>query len=266
MTSGLDRFAVESLRETLLDDERFLKLADFFIGKMKAELLAEAPSGGFNEFFGEALAALTAENRQEIAERSESPIEKLFLNSLVLCSIKSQQLLSVHATYTDCAAEIAQLRSDLAHFRELETWFAANKPNKTLDEFLDTECARGKMLEDERRYLHRLVFKYRYLPMSGLFHMSIQPKFPAIRIDGRSIRPDIYFWIPDRPNIKIIVECDGYQYHSSKERFTLDRQRDRKLSALGYDVLRFSGQEIHRDPPTVAGELAARLDKIAGGE
>lgn len=121
------------------------------------------------------------------------------------------------------------------------------------------------MDQDERIYLHRLVFKYRYLPLSGLFHMSIQPKFPAIRLSGRSIRPDIYFWIPDRPDVKIIVECDGYQYHSSKEKFTRDRQRDRKLNALGYTVLRFSGSEIHRDPPSVAGELMAHLVEISDG-
>jgi hypothetical protein len=265
MVPTLDRAALEALRETLLDNEQSLNLVNFFVKNMKAELLSEPSSDKFNLFFGEALGALAAENSCEIAKRSESPIEKIFLNSLMLCAIKSHHLLSVHSTYGDCVAEVEQLRSDLARFREFEAWFEANKPNKTIDEFLDAECARGKMGQDERIYLHRLVFKYRYLPLSSLFHMSIQPKFPAIRVNGRSIRPDIYFWIPDRPDIKIIVECDGYQYHSSKERFTGDRQRDRKLSALGYSVLRFSGSEIHRDPPAVAGELAERLAEISDG-
>ena len=62
-----------------------------------------------------------------------------------------------------------------------------------------------------------------------------------------------------KPEVKVIVECDGFQYHSDKERFKTDRQRDRALKALGYDVWRFSGSEIYNDPINAPFELAKYL-------
>jgi very-short-patch-repair endonuclease len=59
--------------------------------------------------------------------------------------------------------------------------------------------------------------------------------------------------------VNIIVECDGFSYHSSKETFISDRQRDRALKALGFDVWRFSGSEIINDPVYTPYELAEYL-------
>ena len=128
-----------------------------------------------------------------------------------------------------------------------------------MEEFLEGEVSRGKLDQDGRDWMKILIFKYRYLPLADCYHMTIQPKFPSVQIAGKSIRPDIYFWVPNRPEIEIIVECDGFDYHSDKQRFTNDRQRDRALKALGYDVLRFSGSEIYADPAGTSGELAEHL-------
>jgi len=123
------------------------------------------------------------------------------------------------------------------------------------------EIERGKMAPEERSYLSRLIFKYHYLPLGDSFHLTIQPRFPTIKIEGKSIRPDIYFWVPNRPHINIVVECDGFDYHSDKVRFTNDRQRDRTLTSMGYEVLRFSGSEIFRNPFGVSAELGMHLSK-----
>lgn len=42
----------------------------------------------------------------------------------------------------------------------------------------------------------------------------------------------------------LIVECDGYEFHSTKEQFQRDRKRDRECLLSGYNVMRFTGQEI----------------------
>jgi len=48
---------------------------------------------------------------------------------------------------------------------------------------------------------------------------------------------------------KLVVECDGHEFHErTKEQAAKDRSRDRALSELGYDVFRFTGSEIWRDP------------------
>lgn len=47
----------------------------------------------------------------------------------------------------------------------------------------------------------------------------------------------------------IVVECDGHDFHErTKEQAEHDRKRDRRLTELGYTVLRFTGREIWRDP------------------
>jgi very-short-patch-repair endonuclease len=52
--------------------------------------------------------------------------------------------------------------------------------------------------------------------------------------------------------------------HSDKDRFKADRQRDRALKALGYDVFRFSGSEIYADPINAPYELAPYLWQRSG--
>ena len=83
---------------------------------------------------------------------AESPIEKTFLNSLILSFIKNDGLgLLVHPTFKDTVSEIAEFRTNLAHWHEFFAWFRANKPAATLDEFLDGEVRRGVMGEEGRR-------------------------------------------------------------------------------------------------------------------
>lgn len=72
-------------------------------------------------------------------------------------------------------------------------------------------------------------------------------------VPGRRFRADIF--IP--PNI--VVEFDGFRYHSSKSAFQADRQRENLLVAHGYRVFRTYAKEVFDI------EARARLvDLIAG--
>lgn len=82
---------------------------------------------------------------------------------------------------------------------------------------------------------------YNLLDLSSAFHLSLQPKMKHIEIAGHTIRPDLPFWSPSRPDFRIVVECDGFDYHSDRDAFTRDRQRDRTLRQSGFEVVRFSG-------------------------
>jgi very-short-patch-repair endonuclease len=62
-------------------------------------------------------------------------------------------------------------------------------------------------------------------------------------------------WIPPYENIKILIECDGYEFHKSKEAFTSDRQRDRALKNKRIEVLRFSGSEIKNNFIEISREV-----------
>jgi very-short-patch-repair endonuclease len=54
----------------------------------------------------------------------------------------------------------------------------------------------------------------------------------------------------------LVVECDGYEYHRTKEQMKRDNERDRWLQSLGYPVFRFSGTEIWEDPMQCAAKCA----------
>ena len=46
-----------------------------------------------------------------------------------------------------------------------------------------------------------------------------------------------------------VIECDGYEFHQkTKEQVRKDYERDRLLQANNYEILRFSGSEIYKDP------------------
>ncbi len=58
---------------------------------------------------------------------------------------------------------------------------------------------------------------------------------------------------------RVVVEVDGYRYHSDRRRFESDRRRDANLQAHGYAVLRVTWRQLRREPLFVAARLAALL-------
>lgn len=45
---------------------------------------------------------------------------------------------------------------------------------------------------------------------------------------------------------KLVIECDGWEFHSGREQLLRDRQREDEIRTLGYkDIIRFSGAEIY---------------------
>lgn len=62
-------------------------------------------------------------------------------------------------------------------------------------------------------------------------------------------------WRPAR----IVVEVDGYAYHSSRGAFVQDRQRDSALAAAGIQVLRLSWHQLTEERDRTLVELAQAL-------
>ena len=61
------------------------------------------------------------------------------------------------------------------------------------------------------------------------------------------------------PELKLIVETDGWETHGTRRAFGSDRRRDRRLDLAGWCVLRYTWHEVMHEPERVAKELAARL-------
>jgi very-short-patch-repair endonuclease len=95
--------------------------------------------------------------------------------------------------------------------------------------------------ELERIFL-RLVRRYR-LPI------------PEVNVQVGGYEVD-FLWREQR----LIVETDGYRYHSGSAAFEDDHMRDNRLMALGYTVLRFTYRRVVEAPEEVAALVGMHLD------
>jgi hypothetical protein len=72
--------------------------------------------------------------------------------------------------------------------------------------------------------------------------------------DGGGASPD-FLW----PEPKKIVEVDGYATHGTRGAFEADRERDRRLKLMGYDVIHFTWRDVMLRPGRVGRDVAAFL-------
>lgn len=49
------------------------------------------------------------------------------------------------------------------------------------------------------------------------------------------------------PEKKVAIELDGHEFHKTSNQRTHDAQRERYLQKQGWQVIRFTGKEIHKD-------------------
>lgn len=64
------------------------------------------------------------------------------------------------------------------------------------------------------------------------------------------------------PERKLAIEVDGFAHHSSPEAFQRDRERQNRLVALGWTVLRFTWHDIVNRPAEVAQQIAAAINRL----
>jgi very-short-patch-repair endonuclease len=60
---------------------------------------------------------------------------------------------------------------------------------------------------------------------------------------------------------RLVVEVDGYAYHSTPEAFERDRLRDAHLQSLGFTVMRVTWHQIVNEPHAVVARLAHALSR-----
>jgi very-short-patch-repair endonuclease len=101
----------------------------------------------------------------------------------------------------------------------------------------------------------RSELERRFLWLCGRHHL---PK-PSVNLRIEAMTVD-FCWVDRR----LIVETDGYRYHSGREAFEDDRARDLRLRALGYEVLRLSYRQVFHESAQVAAVLQATL-QCSGG-
>lgn len=95
-----------------------------------------------------------------------------------------------------------------------------------------------------------------YLPQwSGIRDIRLQH---PVEIGNRTYRLDIAVW--GLNGRMIDVECDGHDFHEkTKQQAQRDKRRDRDIQQLGWNVMRFTGAEIWKNPWACAGEIGRLL-------
>jgi len=212
-------------------------------------------------------------NIDTIYDYAQSPIEKLFLCCLLTVGMRFSPFMIVITA--PIVADIVPAKMSALHKRNLDIKREVRK-NKGFPEIWHV-ADMLEMLGELEPVAYAVIPKHldaigreftenmEYLTygLGKSFHVSLQPTFEKVRVEGKRIRPDMLFWVPTRPDFKLIVECDGFQWHSDKETFSNDRIRDRVLQQEGYRVFRFSGQEIVHDATLKTNEFIDYLSDLA---
>lgn len=61
------------------------------------------------------------------------------------------------------------------------------------------------------------------------------------------------------PEQRLVVEVDGYAFHSGRAAFERDRLRDADLQSAGLRVLRVTWRQLSANPEALAARLGAAL-------
>ena len=77
---------------------------------------------------------------------------------------------------------------------------------------------------------------------------------PLVNVLVKGFEVD-FFWKRER----LVVEVDGFAFHSSREDFERDRERDGELTAAGYRVIRVTWRQITEEPEAVLVRVARAL-------
>lgn len=75
-----------------------------------------------------------------------------------------------------------------------------------------------------------------------------------ITAGGRSFEVDFHW-----PDVRLIIEVDGYAFHGGRSRANADRDRDQVLALAGWVVHRFTRDQIVDDPGKVGRRIRALL-------
>jgi very-short-patch-repair endonuclease len=63
------------------------------------------------------------------------------------------------------------------------------------------------------------------------------------------------------PALKAVIECDGMEFHTGKERVESDKKRDEYMKKLGWNIFRFTGSEIYKNPSECVKKIIASFYK-----
>ena len=96
----------------------------------------------------------------------------------------------------------------------------------------------------------------RVLEAAGIPRPALQHR---VTHEGRFVARVDTAW----PELRVVLEIDGYRYHSDPKTFVSDRRRQNALVSLGYKVLRATADDIRGDPAGLCRNVNGVLARAA---
>jgi very-short-patch-repair endonuclease len=102
-----------------------------------------------------------------------------------------------------------------------------------------------------------------HAPGTTLTRSELEERFLALCRDHGLPTPEVNaklagltvdFLFPDH---RLVVETDGWRFHGHRAAFERDRRRDATLARAGYRTLRFTHDQLTREPHAIVATLAA---------
>ena len=113
-----------------------------------------------------------------------------------------------------------------------------------------------------------LLTYMKYCPSSILesqYCITREDNIPKYYIDFAFIASDHEYLNIKNRNFKLAIECDGHEFHEKTSRqVDRDNRRNYDLSMAGFDVLRYSGSRIYKEPIICALEAFMYIEEKAG--
>ncbi len=86
--------------------------------------------------------------------------------------------------------------------------------------------------------------------------LCVRHRLPQPKVNARAGPYEVDFLWRDQG---LVVETDGFRHHGDRAAFEADRERDARLQAVGYRVVRFTWRQIEETPAFAAGTLRELL-------
>ena len=109
-------------------------------------------------------------------------------------------------------------------------------------------------LREEPPGRKRSALEERFTPFLRRYRLPLPRYNDWIALGGKRVCVDCHW-----PEVRQIVELDGWQGHSTKTAFREDRARDRRLAAAGFTVTHVTWNQLDDEPGAIAADLRELL-------
>jgi very-short-patch-repair endonuclease len=145
------------------------------------------------------------------------------------------------------AALLVALRGNLVRRSQLEDVSDRNPYAKGI------ATLRG--LLDQPESLHDTRSKYERKLLKLLEQAELRPPSTNVLVAGKLV--DAYW-----PELKLVIEFDGWRDHGKRGQFEIDRLRDQHMLVTGHHVMRVTARQIDRTPYALIARAAATVARL----